>query len=82
MELYKEILAAVLEKENIEVSFPNLKINAKEIMELECYKALQKIKAVIEDDSLEDEECFIKIEEIVRLFEALGSDGGIRHDFG
>ena len=82
MDLYKEILAAVLEKENIEISFPSLKMNAKEIMEPECYKALQKIKAVIEDDSLEDEECFIKIEEIVRLFEALGSDGGIRHDFG
>ena len=82
MDLYKEILAAVLEQENIEISFPSLKMNAKEIMELECYKALQKIKAVIEDDSLEDEECFIKIEEIVRLFEALGSDGGIRHDFG
>lgn len=55
MDLYKEILAAVLEKENIEISFPSLKMNAKEIMELECYKALQKIKAVIEDDSLEDE---------------------------
>ncbi|MEE1055782.1 MAG: hypothetical protein UH239_00850 [Acutalibacteraceae bacterium] len=49
---------------------------------MESYKALQKIKTIIEDDSLEDKECFMKIEEIVCLFEALGSDGGNRHDFG
>ena len=37
---------------------------------------------VIEDDSLEDDECFMKIEEIVCAFENLGSGGGNRHDFG
>lgn len=36
----------------------------------------------MKDDDLEDDECFIKIEEIVRLFEGLGSGGGNRHDFG
>ena len=34
-------------------------------MELECYKALCKIKAIIEDDTLADSECFQQIEEIV-----------------
>lgn len=77
MDLYQEILASILEKENIEITFPNLQMSAKEIIEMECYLALQKIKAIIEDD-----ECFIKIEEIVRLFEGLGSGGGNRHDFG
>lgn len=57
-------------------------MNAKEIVEMECYKALQKIKAIIEDDSLEDTECFMKIEKIVCLFEQIGSNGGSRHDFG
>ena len=52
------------------------------IVELECYKALQKIKAVIEDDNLEDESCFRKVEEIVCIFEEMGSSGGGRHDFG
>lgn len=82
MDLYQEILASILEKENIEITFPNLQMSAKEIIEMECYLALQKIKAIIEDDDLEDDECFIKIEEIVRLFEGLGSDRGNRHDFG
>ena len=52
------------------------------IVELECYKALAKIKAIIEDDALADSECFQQIEEIVCAFEALGSGGGSRHDFG
>ena len=40
-----------------------------------------KIKAVIEDDSLTDETCFAKIEEIVCILESVGSGGGSRHDF-
>lgn len=82
LDLYKEILVKVLENQEINISFSNLKVDAKEIVQLESYKALQKIKTIIEDDSLEDEECFIKIEEIVSIFESLGSGGGNRHDFG
>ena len=51
------------------------------LLECECYKALQKIKAILENEALSDEECFYKIEEIVCVFEELGSDGGSRHDF-
>lgn len=82
MELFKEIIIKYLEKEKINVIFPNLKISVSEIVEMECYKALQKIKTIIENDSLSDVECFEKIEEIVCIFESLGSDGGNRHDFG
>ena len=78
MNLYKEILAKALSQEEMHVAFPNLQLNASEIIELRCYKALQKIQAIIQNDSLSDFEC---IEEIVRLFETLGSDGGSRHDF-
>lgn len=82
MELHKEILAQILSQQNAEILFPDLHMDAMQIVELASYKALQKIKAVIEDDSLEDESCFKKIEEIVRIFEELGSSGGNRHDFG
>ena len=81
MQLYQEILAA-LAKEEVQITFPNLKINLTEIVESESYQALQKIKAVITDDSLTDSECFMKIEEIINIFETLGSGGGTRHDFG
>jgi len=77
VELYKEILAKVIESQKIEVTFPDLQLNATEIVELHCYQALQRIKAIIENDQLSDFAC---IEEIVCLFEQLGSDGGNRHD--
>ena len=78
MELFKEILINILAKEEINISFSNLKFSAAEALELESYNTLQKIKAVIEDDSLADFEC---VENIVCIFEEIGSNGGGRHDF-
>ena len=43
---------------------------------------MHKIKHIVQDDSLDDKECFAKIEAIVILFETLGIDSGNRHDFG
>ena len=82
MELYKEILSHALMCGQIQVSFSSQEPDISKIVEGECYKALQKIKAVIEDDNLEDESCFRKVEEIVCIFEEMGSSGGGRHDFG
>lgn len=72
MELYKEILAKVLATKEVKITFSDLQIDPKEIVEMQCYQALQKIKAVIQNDSLTDNECFMKIEEIICAFEALG----------
>lgn len=82
MELYIELLAKLLENQNINIVFPNLHIDSNQLIEMECYAALQKIKAIIDDDSLQDSTCFMKIEEIICLFEQLGSNGKNRHDFG
>lgn len=82
MELYQALLAAVLARGQVNATFPELTIDAAEIVELQSYRALQQIKAIMEDDSLDDETCFQKVEEIVCLFEALGSDCKNRHDFG
>lgn len=51
-------------------------------VEGECFKALQKIQAVVDDDRLDDPGCFMRVEEIVRILEETGSGGGFRHDFG
>ena len=70
-------------KQKFQVSFPELiNTDVTTIVELECYKALGKIKAILKDDALADSECFRQIEEIVCIFEELGSCGGNRHDFG
>ncbi len=81
MELYAEILKHILEKEEIHVTFPNLDVNTEKLVETASYQALMEIKQVLEDDTLSDEACFQKIEEIVCIFERLGSSGGNRHDF-
>lgn len=81
MDLYKEILFHILEEETFEIRFTNLQIDINKIIENECYKTLEKIKNIICDDSLDDSECFMKIEEIVSAFEKTGSNGGNRHDF-
>lgn len=81
MELYKEILTRILEQEEV-VEFPHFRIKPEKIVETTCYRALEKIQAILRDDRLDDEECFLKIEEIVRVLEKLGGDVGGRHDFG
>ena len=82
MELFAELLIKALENGRIEVSCPDLKLDPKEIVEIKSYAALCKIKKIIEDDTLDDPACFKVIEEIVSTLEFLGSDGGVRHDFG
>ena len=82
MELFSEILINALEGGKIEVTFPDLPLPPEELVEMRCYAALRKIKAIVEDRELDDPECFHKIEEIVAVLEDLGSSGGARHDFG
>ncbi len=81
MELYKEILCNLLRREAVEVRFPDLKPQH-EVIESICYRTLERIKEILQDNTLQDKECFLKIEEIICAFEEIGSNGGSRHDFG
>ena len=82
MKLFQEMLVKLLEKETVQVTFPDLDTDPAKLIELKSYWALSRIKRIIEDDSLSDAECFQKIEQIIQTFETLGSGGGNRHDFG
>jgi len=42
------------------------------LMKARCYRALTKIKAIIEDDSLSSDDCFAKVQEIVYTLKELG----------
>ena len=68
MELYKEILVELSKQQEIAVDSV-------------CYRALKKIKEILQDDTLKDEECFQQIEVILCVLEEIGSNGGCRHDF-
>lgn len=82
MELGIEILARFLAQQNAQITFSDLKLSASEILELQCYQTLRKIQEIVRDETLEDKECFERIERIICVFEQIGSDGGVRHDFG
>ena len=58
------------------------KLNPEDFVHDTAYQALIQIKLILEDDQLDDPECFWRIEQIVRVFEELGSNAGNRHDFG
>lgn len=82
MTLYQEILIRLLENEQIEVHIPALQPETLErIVESVCYQTLEKILEIVHDESLDDAACFQCIEEIVCAYEAIGSNGGSRHDF-
>lgn len=82
MELYKEILIEALSKQKMEVHFPDLAEPPAEIVEGVCCRALECIRDILRDNTLSDESCFLRIEEVLQVLEELGSDGGSRHDFG
>ncbi|MGI6114741.1 hypothetical protein [Luoshenia tenuis] len=76
-ELYKDIL-----EELAAIIIEKLRVDPADLIELASYRALQNIQAIVRDDSLDDAQCFYKIEKIICTLEDLGSDGGSRHDFG
>ena len=85
MELYQEMFASMLTNlswEQAQTIAVKLCVDPTGILECRSYQALQNIKNILEDETLNDEECFLKIEEIVSQFEQLGSNCGERHDFG
>ena len=81
VKLYEEIF--LKEVRETAMNSPVLKdsIHAEQIIMNACYAALEQIRAILKDDTLDDHDCFQKIEEIVCVYEQLGSDFGSRHDF-
>jgi len=76
---FKDLLIEVLSRQEVKVTFENLTTGSpNEIVEKTCFQALQKIRAVLDSDDLQDFEC---IEEIIMILEGVGSNGGSRHDF-
>ena len=82
MKLYKELLIEILRWEEMEVYFPQLEKSLADVLNNKCYNALRKIKGILHNEELSDEECFLQIDEIICVMEELGSSGGLRHDYG
>ena len=78
MDLYRKILAEYY----VNYGGFDERLDGTVIVRDQCYQAICKIREILSDDSLEDSECFWKIEEIVVVLEKMGLDAGTRHDFG
>ena len=52
----------------------------KSLLKERSVRALGKIRRILDEDTA-DEDCFSRIEAIVKVYEAIGADGGARHDF-
>lgn len=76
MDFYMSILEKVLLANGIQT-----RELLRELAEQRCCRALKEIRAVLDDDTLDDPACFRRIEHIVEVYEALGPGGGSRHDF-
>lgn len=80
MELWEQLLMAAHRKKFRRCTAFSEE-TVKEILESSCYKLLARIREILDDDTLGDDSCFMKIEEIVCTYESFGSNGGSRHDF-
>ena len=79
MDILMRVLADKLEKGEIK-----LEIDSEVIAEIEkeCMEVLRRIRAILADESIEDPECFERIEQIVCAMESIGLSCGSRHDYG
>ena len=80
MELWRELLISGLQDTNNKIENVSDKALG-EILESKCYQVLLEIKRTIDDEKLQDADCYIRIEEIIRVLEenCVFCD---RHDFG
>lgn len=72
LEAYKSIILKFIGENDEEISQSNLNINASEIVEGECYKALTKIKALLESPFLSSIEQVVAIDRIISYCEDIG----------
>lgn len=82
MELYAEMLTKILAGTLMEIKFPALDEELPELLRSAEHIALSRIKEIVEDDTIDDRECFERIEMIMEILEQAGVSCANRHDFG
>ena len=80
MELFTSIFEHALRSGEIIPHFTALEGSVAEVINNKCYQALQKIRAILDDDEIDDPECFYRIEEIVYALEEIGSELGLTRE--
>ena len=76
MQLATELLAKLLENQQINVTFPNLNLTAPELLEASSYQALCQIREILCDNQLSDPECFEKLNVLSACLSSLAQTVG------
>ncbi len=81
MEVLEALLRRVIANGEVKVKIQIEGEDLAPLLERESMMLLSRIREILKDDALSDEECFWKIEALVSLFEESGLFCGTRHDF-
>lgn len=80
MELCMELLIGLLARGQVTVQVPAITEDVFERFNTTCYQMLKEIKAVLENKTYSDEAEFMKIEEILEVFDEHGCSCDSWHD--
>lgn len=61
-----------LRDHEVQVTFPDLATRVENLVEMRCYQALLEIKDILEDPSLSDPECTMRMKYIVYTLQDYG----------
>lgn len=72
MTLYEEILWVCLRDIPVQVTFPNLTVNPSDLVEMKSFLAIERIRDILEQEELTDQECAMQIRYVIYTLEAEG----------
>ena len=72
MTLYEEILWGCLRDIPVQVTFPNLTVNPSDLVEMKSFLAIDRIRDILEQEELTDQECAMQIRYVIYTLEAEG----------
>ena len=72
MTLYEEILWGCLRDIPVQVTFPNLTVNPSDLVEMKSSLAIERIRDILEQEELTDQECAMQIRYVIYTLEAEG----------
>ena len=72
MTLYEEILWGCLRAIPVQVTFPNLTVNPSDLVEMKSFLAIERIRDILEQEELTDQERAMQIRYVIYTLEAEG----------
>ena len=72
MTLYEEILWGCLRDIPVQVTFPNLTVNPSDLVEMKSFLAIARIRDILEQEELTDQERAMQIRYVIYTLEAEG----------